>query len=90
DHWELLVRARALENACYVLAAAQVGEHGGRRRSWGRAMIVGPWGEVLAQCGDGPGVALAEVNPKGVAKSRRKLDSTGHARLLPGAWRKGL
>lgn len=90
DHWELLVRARALENACYVLAAAQVGEHGGNRRSWGQAMIVGPWGEVLAQCGDGPGVALAEVNPKGVAKSRRKLDSTGHARLLPGAWRKGL
>lgn len=90
DHWELLVRARALENACYVLAAAQVGEHGGRRRSWGQAMIVGPWGEVLAQCGDGPGVALAEVNPKGVAKSRRKLDSTGHARLLPRAWRKDL
>ena len=90
DHWELLVRTRALENACYILAAAQVGGHGGGRRSWGQAMIVGPWGEVLAQCGDGPGVALAEVNPKGVAKSRRKLDSTGHARLLPGAWRKGL
>ncbi|MCB2192823.1 MAG: carbon-nitrogen hydrolase family protein [Deltaproteobacteria bacterium] len=88
DHWELLVRTRALENACYVLAAAQVGEHGGRRRSWGQAMIVGPWGEVLAQCGDGPGVALAEINPKGVARSRRKLDSTEHARLLPRAWRK--
>lgn len=90
DHWELLVRTRALENACYVLAAAQVGEHGGGRRSWGQAMIVGPWGEVLAQCQDGPGVALAEVNPKGAAKSRCKLDSTGHARLLPGAWRKDM
>ncbi|BEQ15231.1 apolipoprotein acyltransferase [Desulfoferula mesophila] len=86
DHWELLVRTRALENACYLLAAAQVGDHGGGRRSWGQAMIVGPWGEVLAQCGPGPGVALAEVNPKGVAASRRKLDSTSHARLLPRAW----
>ncbi len=90
DHWEVLVRARAIENACYVLAAAQVGEHGGRRRSWGQAMIVGPWGEMLDQCGLGPGVALAEVTPRGAARSRRKLDSTRHARLLPRAWDKGL
>ncbi|MBU1275915.1 MAG: carbon-nitrogen hydrolase family protein [Proteobacteria bacterium] len=88
DHWELLVRARAVENSCYVLAAAQEGEHGGRRRSWGQAMIVGPWGEVLAQCGPGPRVALAEVNERGLAKARRKLDSSKHARLLPPAWGK--
>ncbi len=86
-HWEVLVRARAMENACYVLAAAQVGDHGGKRRSWGQAMIVGPWGEVLAACGDGPGVALARVEARGLAQARRKLDSTLHARLLPRAWR---
>lgn len=90
DHWELLVRARAVENACYVLAAAQEGEHGGRRRSWGQAMIVDPWGEVLAQCGPGPGVALAEVDQRGLTRARRKLDSSRHARLLPRAWGKGL
>ncbi|MCF8031782.1 MAG: carbon-nitrogen hydrolase family protein [Desulfarculaceae bacterium] len=85
-HWEILARARAVENACYVLAAAQVGLHGGRRRSWGQAMIVDPWGEVLAQCGSEPGVALARVEPRGVERARRKLDSTNHARLLPRAW----
>jgi len=89
-HWEILTRARAIENACYVLAAAQVGDHGGRRRSWGQAMIVGPWGEVLASCGDGPGVALARVEQRGLARARRKLDSTVHARMLPRAWRGGV
>ena len=86
-HWDILVRARAVENSAYVLAAAQEGDHGGRRRSWGQAMIVGPWGEVLAQCGPGPGVALAKVEPRGLERARRKLDSTPHARLLPRAWR---
>jgi len=85
-HWEVLARALAVENACYVLAAAQVGGHGDKRRSWGQAMIVGPWGEVLAECG-GPGVALARVEARGLAQARRKLDSTLHARLLPRAWR---
>lgn len=87
DHWELLVRARAVENACYMLAAAQWGLHGGGRESWGQAMIAGPWGEVLAQCEPGVGVALAEVSPRRVAAARRRLDSTAQARLLPRAWR---
>ncbi|MCB2226279.1 MAG: carbon-nitrogen hydrolase family protein [Desulfarculaceae bacterium] len=86
-HWEILARARAVENSCYVLAAAQVGEHGGRRRSWGQAMIVDPWGGILAQCGPEPGVALAKVDARGVERARRKLDSTSHSRMLPRAWR---
>ncbi|MEW5913842.1 MAG: carbon-nitrogen hydrolase family protein [Thermodesulfobacteriota bacterium] len=87
DHWEILVRARALENACYVLAAAQWGPHGGGRESWGQSMIAGPWGEVLAQCEPGPGVALAEVSPQRVTSARRRLDSTAQAQLLPRIWR---
>lgn len=86
-HWEMLVRARAVENACSVLAAAQEGDHGGGRASFGRAMIVGPWGDILAECPPGPGVALARVDAELVLRSRRKLDSTAHARLLPAAWR---
>jgi deaminated glutathione amidase len=86
-HWEILVRAWAVENQCYMLAAAQEGAHGGGRESFGRAMIVDPWGEVLAECPPGPGLACAEVDPKAVAKVRRLLDSTSHARLLPAAWK---
>ena len=56
DHWEVLVRARAIENLAYVLAPAQVGRHGPRRETFGNAMIVDPWGVVLARCPDGEGV----------------------------------
>ncbi|RJX36363.1 MAG: carbon-nitrogen hydrolase family protein [Desulfarculus sp.] len=87
EHWELLVRTRALENSCYVLAAAQWGPHGGGRESWGQSMIAGPWGEVLAQCEPGKGVALAEVSLQRVSSARRRLDSTAQAQLLPRIWR---
>lgn len=90
DHWELLVRTRAVENACYVLAAAQWGPHGGGRESWGQSMIVGPWGEIVAQCEPGVGLALCDVTPERVAEARRRLDSTAHARLLPRAWHEAL
>ncbi len=90
-HWELLLRARAVENQCFVLAGAQVGRHAPGRESYGRAMIVDPWGEILAQCGGRePEVALARVDPRRVEQVRARLDSTAHARLLPRAWgRKG-
>ncbi len=86
-HWELLVRTRAVENCCYLLAAAQEGAHSPKRESFGRAMIVDPWGRILAECPPGPGLALAEVSPRELARQRRRLDSTQHARLLPAAWR---
>ena len=73
DHWELLLRARAVENLSYVVAPAQWGHHGGNRTSYGRSMIVGPWGQVLAQCQDGEGFVLAELDPDRLAGVRKKL-----------------
>jgi predicted amidohydrolase len=86
-HWEILLRARAVENCCYVLAAAQEGAHTKRRESYGRAMIVDPWGQILAECPPGPGLALAQIAPQDIKRHRRRLDSFRHARLLPAAWR---
>jgi predicted amidohydrolase len=87
-HWEILIRARAVENCCFVMAAAQEGAHTRNRESFGRAMIVNPWGEILAECPPGPGLALAEISIKELKRHRRRLDTTTHAKLLPAAWRK--
>ena len=81
-HWEILLRARAIENLAYVLAPAQVGHHGGGRASHGQAMIVDPWGAVLAQVPDGEGFALAELDFERLARLRRELPALTHARLL--------
>ncbi|GAB1388526.1 MAG: hydrolase [Rubrivivax sp.] len=80
-HWELLLRARAVENQCYVLAAAQGGRHDNGRRTWGHSMVVDPWGEVLACCEEGPGLALAELEPERIAKVRAQLPALAHRRL---------
>jgi predicted amidohydrolase len=83
DHWELLLRARAIENLAYVFAPAQVGEHGPGRSSWGHAMIVGPWGDVLAEVEEpGEGVALAELDFERQDRLRRELPALDHVRLL--------
>jgi nitrilase len=73
DHWEILLRARAIENLCYVVAAAQSGDHGGGRASYGRSMIVGPWGQILAQCQDGEGFALADLDFDSLQEARATL-----------------
>ena len=70
-----LLRARAIEQQCYVLAAAQTGHHHGTRVSYGHAMIVDPWGTVLAQCGEGEGVAVATIDPEVVTRVRTALPS---------------
>ena len=80
-HWEVLLRARAIENLAYVLAPAQVGHHGGGRSSHGHAMIVDPWGAVVAQVPDGEGVALAELDFDRQERLRRELPASAHARL---------
>jgi nitrilase len=80
-HWELLLRARAVENQCYVLAAAQGGTHENGRRTWGHSMIVDPWGEVLAVRPEGEGVVIAEVEPDKIAAVRRQLPALEHRRL---------
>jgi predicted amidohydrolase len=81
-HWELLLRARAVENLAFVLAPAQVGHHGGGRTSWGHAMIVDPWGTVLAQVAGGEDIALAELDFERQARHRKELPALDHARLL--------
>ncbi len=86
-HWEILIRSRAVENCCFVLAAAQEGAHTPRRESYGRAMIADPWGRILDECPPGPGLALAQISAQDLTRHRRRLDSTSHAKLLPASWR---
>ncbi len=80
-HWELLLRARAVENQCYVVAAAQGGTHENGRRTWGHSMVVGPWGEVLAVQAEGEGVVAAEVQATRLAEVRTQLPALRHRRL---------
>jgi deaminated glutathione amidase len=78
DHWQVLLQARAIENTCYVLAPAQTGNHYAMRYTHGHAMIVDPWGVVLADAGDAPGVAVAEISPSRLAQVRRQMPSLQH------------
>jgi predicted amidohydrolase len=80
-HWELLLRARAVENQCYVLAAAQGGTHENGRRTWGQSMVVDPWGEVLAQRAEGAGVVIADVARDRLAAVRLQLPALEHRRI---------
>ncbi len=80
-HWELLLRARAVENQCYVLAAAQGGTHENGRRTWGHSMVVDPWGEVLDVCEEGEGLALADVDPERIQQVRTQLPALAHRKL---------
>jgi len=81
-HWELLLRARAVENLAWVLAPAQAGQHGRGRASYGHAMIVDPWGQVVAEVEEGEGVALAEIDLEHQDRLRRQLPALSHTRLL--------
>jgi predicted amidohydrolase len=81
DHWEVLVRARALENLAYVLAPAQYGQHSPGRRSYGRSLIVDPWGLVMAQAPDGEGIIYARLDHDRLSKLRRELPCLEHRRL---------
>ncbi len=81
-HWELLLRARAVENQCYVIAAAQGGKHPNGRRTWGHSLIVDPWGDVIAQrAEDGEGIVVAEVDPERLREIRQRLPALAHRRL---------
>ena len=81
-HWHVLLRARAIECQAYVLAPAQYGDHEHRnRRSYGHSVIVDPWGEVIAECDDGEGYAIATIDPARVAAVRRELPSLKNRRL---------
>jgi nitrilase len=80
-HWELLLRARAVENQCYVLAPAQGGLHENGRRTWGHSLIVGPWGELLAQREQGEGIVVADLDAAHLARVRTQLPALEHRRL---------
>ncbi|WP_242396065.1 carbon-nitrogen hydrolase family protein [Anaeromyxobacter oryzisoli] len=81
DHWEVLVRARAVENLAYVLAPAQVGRHSSSRQTFGNAMIVDPWGVVLARCPDGEGVCVAPFKRDRLERVRQELPALKHRKL---------
>ena len=81
DHWHVLLRARAIENQVFVLAPAQFGSHGPTRRSYGHALVVDPWGTVVAECGDHEGVAVARVDFAYQDKVRAALPCLEHRRL---------
>jgi nitrilase len=80
-HWELLLRARAVENQCYVLAAAQGGTHASGRRTWGHSMVIDPWGEVLEVLEEGEGFVAAEVDIARLQQVRTQLPALAHRRL---------
>lgn len=80
-HWEVLLRARAIENQCYVLAAAQGGKHENGRRTWGHSMLIDPWGEVLACLPEGPGIAMGGISQARLAEVRQSLPALKHRTL---------
>ncbi len=81
DHWDLLLRARAVENQCFVIAPAQFGHHGNRRSSWGKSQIIDPWGTQLAVAAEREGFVLATLVRDDLDRVRRELPALGHRRL---------
>jgi predicted amidohydrolase len=77
-HWEVLLRARAIETGSFVIAPAQVGEHEGGRLTYGHSMIIGPWGEILAQKAEGTGFIIAEIDLSEVEKARNAIPALKH------------
>jgi predicted amidohydrolase len=81
-HWHVLLRARAIETGCFVLAPAQCGEHAGGRQTFGHALIVSPWGAILADAGEQPGYIMASLDLDQVAEARGKVPSLSHDRAF--------
>lgn len=80
-HWEVLLRARAIENQCYVLASAQGGKHENGRRTWGQSMLINPWGEIVAQLSEGEGVVSGDIDLEAMAQIRRNLPALKHIKI---------
>ena len=80
-HWEVLLRARAIENQCYILAAAQGGKHPNGRRTWGHSMLIDPWGEIKAVRPEGEGVVVGMVEHKRLQEVRQSLPALKHRKL---------
>ncbi|MCK4939937.1 MAG: carbon-nitrogen hydrolase family protein [Rhodospirillaceae bacterium] len=84
-HWHTLLRARAIENGCFVFAPAQTGNHVAGRQTFGHSLVISPWGEVLADAGIDPGIIMANIDPAEVAKARAKIPSLANERPFTGA-----
>jgi len=79
-HWEVLLRARAIETQCYVIAAAQDGKHNDERESFGHSLVVDPWGVICAQCSEGPNINVCDISLNYVAEIRKKMPILEHRR----------
>jgi predicted amidohydrolase len=79
-HWHVLLRARAIENGCFILAAAQGGKHENGRETFGHSLVVDPWGRIVAEGGIEPGVVFADIDPAEVASARSRVASLQHGR----------
>ena len=79
-HWHTLLRARAIENGCYIFAAAQAGKHESGRETYGHSLVVDPWGAVLAEGGVEPGIVMAKIDPAKVESARKSIPSLQHGR----------
>ena len=84
-HWHVLLRARAIEAGLFVVAAAQVGSHEDGLATFGHSLVVDPWGEVLLDMGDEPGVGFAEVDPARIAEVRGRVPALDHRKPISGA-----
>jgi predicted amidohydrolase len=86
-HWHVLMRARAIESAAFVVAAAQTGEHEDGRTTFGHSLVVDPWGEVLLDMGEAPGLGLVEIDPAQLAAVRGRIPVLAHRRAIPAVGR---
>jgi nitrilase len=80
-HWETLLRARAIENLCYVIASNQGGRHMNNRETWGHSMVISPWGEILATVAQGEGIACADIDPGKLQELRNRFPSLNHRKI---------
>lgn len=80
-HWEVLLRARAIENGAFVIAPAQCGYHGGDRHTYGHSMIIDPWGKIITEAKDSPTILYADIDINEVAKARAAIPSLKHEGL---------
>ena len=82
-HWHVLMRARAIENAAFVIAAAQTGRHADGRATFGHSLVVDPWGEVLLDMGDAAGLGYCDIDPDQVDAVRARVPVIAHRRAIP-------
>jgi predicted amidohydrolase len=82
-HWHVLLRARAIENAAFVVAAAQVGSHEDGRKTYGHSLVIDPWGRVLLDMGEATGLGFAEIDPSALDEVRNRVPVLRHRRPIP-------